>query len=98
VVKAALDALEAAQLEDARRRAQDNRFRSGMRFMTGAALRSRPNQSAVSRASHRPARRETQVRGGRVRHLIRARAGGSRGSPRLADEDPEPSSVSGRAA
>jgi hypothetical protein len=96
VVKAAHAVLDAAQLEDARRRAQDNRFRSGMRFMTGAALGSRPNQSAVSRAPHRPARRETRVRGGGVRRRIRARAGGSRGSPRLADEDPEPSSVSRR--
>jgi hypothetical protein len=94
--EAVFAALEAAQLEDVRRKVQHNQFRSGMRLMTGAALRSRPNQSALSRAPRRPVRRETRVRGGRVRRLIRARAGGSRGSPRLADEDPEPSSVSRR--
>jgi hypothetical protein len=84
VRKAALAALEAAQLQNVRREVREMHFRAGMRFMTGSALRARRHHRGPVRTQNRrrEPRRRSVSRGPR-----RARAPGKSGDP---DLDPPP--------
>ena len=87
VRKPAIASLEAAQLQDVRRKVQDNRFRSGMRLLTGSALRAR--QHPQERCRFSPARTQERCREPRRRSVSRgprrARAPGRSG-----DDESEP--------
>jgi hypothetical protein len=85
--KVSLAALEAAQLQNVRRRMREMHFRAGMRFMTGSALRAR--RRPPERYHRGPVRMQNRRREPRRRSVSRgprrARAPGRSG-----DDEPEP--------